>query len=246
MEPFLRIVLFPLALIRFILLWMTTILFAILVLLEYRRYRKTGVFKFWSAQNWGKTCLFILGLRCSKNALPIKGCYILMPNHRSYLDIMVCAAYSPSAFVAKHEVKSWPVLGQALSANQTVLVKRGEMKSLLHTMQSIKAKIEKDISITLYPEGTTSKGPGILPFKGGSFKVAADLQVPIIPCAIHYNNEGMAWVGSDTLIPHFFSQFWQPASKVTLRFGQAIVTNNHEQLKTAVRDQILQLLNAME
>ncbi|MBN2806551.1 MAG: 1-acyl-sn-glycerol-3-phosphate acyltransferase [Prolixibacteraceae bacterium] len=245
MKVFYRIVLFPLAFIRFVLLWLVTIFFALTVLFENRFYRRTGNFHFWSARNWGKTCLFILGLRCSKNTFPEIHRFILMPNHRSYLDIMVCAAYSSSAFVAKQEVKKWPVLGQALSANQSVLVKRGELKSLLNTMQAIKTSLEKGVSIILFPEGTTSYGPGILPFKSGSFKIAAELQVPVIPCAIHYLDPNMAWIGSDTLIPHFFRQFWQLSSEVKLRFGEPLISTDHHQLKAATKEQIIQMLENM-
>jgi 1-acyl-sn-glycerol-3-phosphate acyltransferase len=242
MKIFYRIVLFPLTFVRFVLLWLVTIFFAIAVVIENLLYKRSGNFNFWSSRNWGKTCLFILGLRCTKSAFPKTDCYILMPNHRSYLDIMVFAAYSPSAFVAKQEVKKWPVLGQALSASQAVLVNRSELKSLLNTMQSIKSSIEKGISITLFPEGTTSIGPGILPFKSGSFKIAADLQVPVIPCAIHYRDIGMAWIGSDALIPHFFRQFWQPTSMVNIQFGKPLVSSDHQKLKAEVKEQIIQML----
>lgn len=242
MKYLFRIMLFPLALIRFLILWLLTAFFAISVLFENRNYRRKGVFRFWSARNWGKSCLFVLGFHCKRNALPQIERFILMPNHRSYIDIMVCAAHSPSAFVAKREVSKWPIIGQALSANQTVLVNRGELKSLLHTMQSIKTSLEKGISITLFPEGTTSIGPGILNFKSGSFKIAADLKVPVIPCAIQYSDRNMAWVGTDTLIPHFFRQFWQPFSKVSIVFGDPVVVSDQQILKTTVRERILHLL----
>jgi len=213
----------------------------ITVIIENIIYKRTGRFRFWSSRNWGKISLIILGFRIKRNAFPKAANYLLMPNHRSYIDIMIAAVCSPSAFVAKAEVKKWPVLGQALKANQTVIVNRNELKSLMNTMHQIKKSIERGISITVFPEGTTFEGPGIKPFKNGTFKIAADLAIPIVPCAIEYHDKKMAWIGNDAFVPHFFRQMWQPISRAEIRFGQPIVCSDYLELKSETEQQIIRL-----
>lgn len=242
MQKFLRYLLFPLSFIRFVLLWLISVFFMFTVIIENIIYKRTGRYGFWSSRNWGKISLFILGFRIRQNEFPKAENYLLMPNHRSYIDIMIVASCSSSVFVAKTEVKKWPVLGQALKASQTVIVNRNEIKSLMNTMHQIKKTIEKGISITVFPEGTTFEGPGIKPFKNGTFKIAADQAIPIIPCAIEYHDKKMAWVGNDAFVTHFFRQMWHPISRAEIRFGQPLVLSDYQELKSETEQKIIQLL----
>lgn len=242
MNVVLSILLFPLALIRFILIWLLTAVFVVIVGIEYNLYKQTGQFKFWSQQRWGRSLLFILGFRVARNPISVKGNYLLMPNHRSYIDILITAAYSPSAFVSKAEIGRWPIIGPALKWDKAILVQRNELRSLLGTMKSIKSSIEEGISVTVFPEGTTFAGTGTKPFKNGTFKIAADQGIQIVPCAIKYASDTIAWVGKDTLIPHFFLNFWKPVSKASISFGSPIKGAEFQQLKSETESSINRLL----
>lgn len=237
-----QIILFPLALVRFILVWVVTAFFAFVVSIEYSLHKKPGTFKFWCQQHWGRTALFILGFKVKRNTHSGEGSYLLMPNHRSYIDILIMAAYSPSAFVSKAEIGKWPIIGPALKWNHAILVQRDEMKSLLGTMKQIKASIEDKVSVTVFPEGTTFAGPGTKVFKNGTFKIAAEQQIPIVPCAIAYPDKTMAWVGQDTLVPHVFGHFWKPISKAEIKFGQAISGADFKELRDKTKHTIDEML----
>ncbi|MGF7138918.1 lysophospholipid acyltransferase family protein [Roseimarinus sediminis] len=242
MKNLFRLLLFPLAFIRLLLVLMVSFFFLFIVYIEYRISLRTGKYHFWSMRNWGKIVCWILGIKVEHNAPPTGGKYIIMPNHTSYLDILLIAAYSPSAFVAKAELKSWPILGQTLKAGHIITVNRKELSSLLNTMKRIRESVEGGMPVTVFPEGTTSKGPELLPFKNGSFKIAADLKVDIVPCAIVYHDKGDVWIGDDTFIAHFFRQMWQPVKKVKLFYGTPLQSEDYLQLKTATRKSIEQLL----
>ena len=245
MSKFFRILFFPLALIRLLLLILSSLFFMCTVIIEDKISHKKGSFIFWSARYWGKISLFILGIYVKKNSLPLHSKYLLMPNHSSYLDILLLAAYSPSAFVAKAELLKWPIIGKALKSSRAIMVNRKELKSLLNTLDKIKQSIENNISITVFPEGTTSLGPQLLPFKKGTFKIAADLQIPIIPCAIYYWDINNAWCNKINIFRHYFRQFCNPISIVSLQFGTPVQSTDYKGLKDKTKASIETMLNSI-
>jgi 1-acyl-sn-glycerol-3-phosphate acyltransferase len=203
-------------------------------------------FKFITAKWWGRSALFLLGFIVKRNQLPKQPVYILMPNHRSYVDIFLMAAYSPSAFIAKAEIAKWPLIGIALKHCKAIFVKRDSLKSMVNTMEAISQSIENGISVTLFPEGTTTSGPGTKVFKSGSFKMAAEMNAAIIPCAISYLDPNHAWVGDDTFIVHFFRQMWKPFSFVQVRFGEPIKSTDMDLLKEQTKLAIDTMLEKMD
>jgi 1-acyl-sn-glycerol-3-phosphate acyltransferase len=245
MKVFFRILLFPLSLFRFIMVWLACLVYLLFLLVEVRFFRRDGSFPNWSARNWGKTILFILGFVVKRNSFPPLKNYILMPNHRSYIDVLLMSAYSSTTFVGKAEVLKWPVIGQAMKYGRAIIVNRKDMNSKINTMRKIGESVMNGISVTVFPEGTTFKGPGILPFKNGTFKVAAELNIPIIPCAIQFRDAEHAWVDDDLFVPHFFRQMWKPVSHVEVRFGNPISNNNFNDLKEETKQAISAMLESM-
>jgi 1-acyl-sn-glycerol-3-phosphate acyltransferase len=246
MKSLLRILLFPLSLFRFILAWFACLLFFLFLLIEVGLFRRNGSFPTWTARNWGKTLLVILGFVVKRNTFPFLKKYILMPNHRSYIDVLLMAAYSTSTFVGKVEVLKWPVIGSAMKKGKAIIVDRKKMKSKIDTMRKIGESVMNGIPVTVFPEGTTFKGPGILPFKNGTFKVAAEMDIPIIPCAINFRDTDDAWVGEDLFVPHFFRQLWKPVSFVEVHFGEPITSNDFNVLKEETMLSVNRMLDKME
>lgn len=196
----------------------------------------------WVMRTWGKSILFFLGLKIISNEIPENKNFILMPNHRSYLDIFIVAALTPAAMVGKAELKKWPLGKLGVKVTGSILVDRSEIKSLVQTMNRIKETVNQGIPVILFPEGTTFKGPLTKPFKNGSFQIAADSRIPVIPMAIHYKDENDAWVGDDTLLPHFFRQMGKPITYVYLRYGTPVVDLDYKFIQQQTRDQINAML----
>ncbi|SHF67935.1 1-acyl-sn-glycerol-3-phosphate acyltransferase [Mariniphaga anaerophila] len=192
----------------------------------------------WSMRTWGRSILFVCGVKIKRNDIPDTDNFILMPNHRGYLDIFIVAANTPAAFVAKAELKKWPFLKGGGRISHTIFVSRSELRSAIATMGKIKASVSKGIPVALFPEGTSFKGPLTRPFKKGSFKIAADTGIPVIPMAIHFKDEDDAWVGNDTFIGHFFRQMGKPVTFVTIRYGTPLVNNDYKTLQQETREQI--------
>jgi 1-acyl-sn-glycerol-3-phosphate acyltransferase len=246
MKMLFRILLFPLAFLRFVTIVIVTFICMLLVIAEDYLTGEKREFRFVTMKWWGRSVLFLLGVVVQRNQIPSLPTYILMPNHRSYVDIFLMSALSPSAFIAKAELLTWPLIGLALRHCKAIMVKRDSLKSMVETMNAIQQSIEKGVSVTLFPEGTTFRGPGTRLFKSGSFKIAAELGIPVIPCAISYRNAGHAWVGNDMFISHFFRQFWKPLSIVNVRFGEPVCSSDMDELKEQTKQAIDDMLEVID
>lgn len=199
----------------------------------------------WVMRTWGKSIMFIWGIKVDKNELPKNGNFILMPNHRSYIDIFIVAGLTPAALVGKAELKKWPFGKLGAKVTNSILVDRKEIKSMMKTLNKIKKSVSQGIPVTLFPEGTTYKGPLTKSFKNGSFKIAADTQIPVIPMAIHYKDIEDAWVGKDTFLGHVFRQMGKPFSKVYIRYGEPVSSSNYSELQTEVKKRIDEMLKEL-
>jgi 1-acyl-sn-glycerol-3-phosphate acyltransferase len=233
---------FPVAFLRLILVVLVSLYVVIVGWFWLKFFGFSKKLQNWVLQTWGKSSIFILGIKIDSNELPGLKNFILMPNHRSYLDIFIVAALIPAAMVAKAELKNWPLGKVGIKITNSILVNRTEIKSLLKTMNKIKESVQKGIPVILFPEGGTYKGPLTKPFKNGSFQIAADLNIPVIPMAINYRNVDDAWIGNDTFLKHFFYQMGKPVTKVDIRFGTPVSGNEYQQIQNQVKEQINSML----
>jgi 1-acyl-sn-glycerol-3-phosphate acyltransferase len=236
---------FPLALLRLVLVFIVSAATAALGLIWLKLFGFSRTLQQRIMVFWGKSMLLICGILVKKNEAPAVSRFILMTNHRSYLDIFILAAYIPASFVSKAEVKKWPLLSAGARLTNMIFVSRSDLKSLVSAMNSIKASVNSGIPVTLFPEGTTYKGPCTKPFKKGSFKIAADTGIPVIPAAIHYSDEDDAWIDDDTFAGHFLRQMGKPVTHVHLQFGEAVSNSDDKWLRNKVREQIDSLLKNM-
>ncbi len=239
------ILLFPLALFRLIAVFLISFYVGSIGWLWLQFFGFSKKLQNWSQKTWGKSILLICGIRTQKNSIPTTEKFILMPNHRSYIDIFVAAAFTPAAFVGKAELKKWPLLKLGAKLTHSIFVSRSELQSLVSTMHKIKERVNSGIPVLLFPEGTTSKGPLTRTFKKGSFKIAADTKIPVIPMAIHYPDEKDAWIDNDTFLGHFFRQMSKPISKVYLKYGSISINDEHTILQKEVKSKIDSMLEEL-
>lgn len=223
----LRLVLFPIS----TLLAALTGLFFKLIGLPHRAVY--GVFKLWS-----KTQHIILNVKVETEGVVPENGAIIMANHRSYLDIVMIPSKTPVVFVAKASVRKWPVVGWGGDAMRTLWVERSSKESRKQTRRAIMERLNDNLSVIIYPEGTTSVGPKVLEFKPGMFHAVAGTGLEIIPVAIEYENPNMAWVGQDTFIPHFLREFGARCTRVKVAFGEPVRGEDGEALRREVQEWI--------
>jgi 1-acyl-sn-glycerol-3-phosphate acyltransferase len=111
---------------------------------------------------------------------------LIVANHVSWLDIFVINALHPCRFVAKAEIRSWPVLGWLAAAAGTVFIARGNRRELRHIFKGLVSVLHEGQRVAFFPEGTTSRQGEVLPFHANLFEAAIDARVAVQPYALSY------------------------------------------------------------
>ncbi|MFV8750213.1 lysophospholipid acyltransferase family protein [Nannocystaceae bacterium ST9] len=166
---------------------------------------------------------------------------ILVANHISYLDPLVIMSAVPTLAIAKHEVARWPVLGELCRGLDMLLVDRSSPHSGARVLLRARTLLERGASILVFPEGTTTRGDDVLPFKRGVFGLARRLGLPVVPIALDYLDEDVAWVDDMLLLPHYFKTSGQPRVGARLEFGAPMFaepSERAEQFAARVRDRL--------
>lgn len=148
---------------------------------------------FWLEKLTAVSILFILNVRVTAvDAAKIQQHHgLLFPNHVSYLDIFVLLCVTPTRFLAKAEIRRWPLIGWAATAVGCVYVERGDQASR-HRARAAVAQADHFPPITIFPEGTRGPGKALLPFRYGAFEIAAHGRIPYLPLAIVYDDVSVA------------------------------------------------------
>lgn len=145
-------------------------------------------FKFW-ASTWSRFAMFMGGIRVRtddhSNLTSGQAC-VFASNHQSMLDIMVLSAGIPypMAFVAKAELRGWPIIGPALSRSPSVFVDRTTARKAVATIAQAAESIRGGNSMVVFPEGERTYSGETARFMKGAFRLAIQAGVPLVPVAI--------------------------------------------------------------
>ena len=178
----------------------------------------------------------ILGMSITWHGDKPSSPHVVMANHRSYADAVVLPVSFPVVFVARHETKSWPIIGWGASVLGTIWVKRKIKESRRATRAAVKDRLENGYGIVIFPEGKTAVGPGLLEYHKGMFYTCAENDFPIAAAAIEFEDQNIAWVGNTWFIPHAFKHFGARRINIHVSFGPSFRNSDAEQLLTDVRD----------
>lgn len=120
-----------------------------------------------------------------RGALPA-GARMFVMNHISWLDIYALNALRPSQFVAKAEIRSWPLIGLLSQRTGTIFIERGKRHAVHDVVRTLAQRLRDGHSAAVFPEGTTTCGDQLLPFHANLIEAALQAQVPITPIALRY------------------------------------------------------------
>jgi 1-acyl-sn-glycerol-3-phosphate acyltransferase len=142
---------------------------------------------------------------------PVPNSGLLVCNHLSYLDVLVLGALKPAVFVAKREVRYWPVFGWFATLAGTVFVDRERRTQTGRAAEGIQGVLESGRLIVLFPEGTSSDGKTVLPFKSSLLEPTMKTTWPLSVGALGYElldgdvGEEICYWKDMTFFPHLLN-----------------------------------------
>lgn len=197
-------------------------------------------------------------LRCFNIQLTVSGLppdrsikhVLFVANHVSWADIHALNSLIPVRFVAKLEIKDWPVFGYLVKKSGTIFINRTRQRDAARVLKVVTQAIKLGDNLCVFPEGTTTDGQQVLPFKSSLIQAAIDAQATVIPFAIHYPlpdgspNLAAAYAGDTSMIESMQAFLSMQTPRVHLHFCTPIAADLFERqaLATHTRTAIIAAL----
>lgn len=136
--------------------------------------------------SWAIALLDSLGVEVEADLTHVTPGALVVANHVSWIDIYVINAALPSAFVAKAEIRHWPVIGWLAAKNDTIFLRRGSRGHARIINEEIGDILASGQHVAVFPEGTTTDGRSLLHFHAALLQPALTAGRPVLPVAISY------------------------------------------------------------
>lgn len=190
-------------------------------------------------RRWARRVLSGVGVRVETAGTPPDEPCLILANHRSYLDPILLLRDVFAFPVAKAELAGWPLIGKGAKWAGILYVQRERGGSRVSTLKALADVIQQQgFSVILFPEGTTSDLPGMLPFKKGSLRTATKWQLPVAPVAICFDDPRDYWVGEVSFLEHAWQRFQDREIRVRVCYGPLMRHDDPEILEANVRQWI--------
>jgi 1-acyl-sn-glycerol-3-phosphate acyltransferase len=184
-------------------------------------------------RRWSRKMLSILSVSIREQRVPKKvpeRCMLVL-NHISWLDVFVIHASHPTTFIAKSEIRDWPVVGSLCTRAGTLYIERGTRAGALRARQAIAEAIERGVLVAFFPEGTTSYGRSLGRFHPALFQPALDVAATLQPVALRYvdaagmHTDAAAYAGESSLIESVWSVVSARSIVAEVRLLEPLPTN---------------------
>ncbi|MDZ7292350.1 MAG: 1-acyl-sn-glycerol-3-phosphate acyltransferase [candidate division KSB1 bacterium] len=187
---------------------------------------------------WARTVARILGLQINVKGRPPQPPFYLVSNHLSYVDIIVYFTQVHCIFVAKAELAHWPVFGWLAKSGNTLFIDRSNKKDIPRVNALIEKAMHESDGIIIFPEGTSTKGSEVLPFKSPLLEYAAEKNFPVSYATIHYRTSpsdppahlSVCWWGDMTFGGHFLDLLKVSRICATVEFGPTTVSGSDRKI----------------
>ncbi len=171
---------------------------------------------------------------------------VFVGNHISYIDIPVIGSLIPATFIAKADVRKWPIFGLLSMLAQTIFIERNR-EAAQKCITDIKNALKKNRSLILFPEGTSTQGIEVLPFKSSIFDLFLHddlkeklLVQPFTICIQRVDNKDIkttqdldiyAWYGDMTMLPHLWAIGKSKGVDILVTFHEPHAAKNYDNRK---------------
>ena len=161
-------------------------------------------------QVWSRWLMALCGVRMEVRGTPVlQGAVLWVANHVSWVDIFVLNSVRTTSFVAKSDIRRWPVIGLLVAWAGTLFIDRTHRRAMHRANQQMQECFDQGDAVGLFPEGTTTDGSRVQPFRAGLFQASVQAAVPVQPVALRFLRGGrpapeLAFVGEQTLVANLW------------------------------------------
>jgi 1-acyl-sn-glycerol-3-phosphate acyltransferase len=175
---------------------------------------------------WARGMLSAIGIEVRVKGHPAHGPVLMAANHISWLDILVMHAACHCRFVAKSEIRDWPVLGTLTTGGGSLYIERSSNRDALRVVHQMAEALQQGHVLAVFPEGGTGDGITLLPFHANLLQAAISVNAPIQPIALqfidaHTHDISLApcYRDNDTLIGSLWRTLCAPPLLAQVRYG---------------------------
>jgi 1-acyl-sn-glycerol-3-phosphate acyltransferase len=204
--------------------------------------------RLWVVRRWASGLLRILQIRVTAIGPRPAPPFLLVSNHLSYLDVILLASLVDTVFVAKREVRRWPLFGSAASAIGCIFVDRAARRDAPRVGEAMRNAFRAGHGVVLFAEGTSSDGTDVLQLRSALLEWPAGDNLPVHTAALSYQTSpgdppascALCWWGDMTFLPHLAGVCRLGPSEARVVFGAATVSaTDRKHLARITRSAIL-------
>ncbi len=200
---------------------------------------------------WCRSLCWLFGVSLEVRGERIQSPVLLAANHVSWLDILVVASFWPVCFLSKSEVRRWPGIGAVATALGTIYIARGERNGSGEAIEAMSERLAAGRQVLFFPEGTTSPGSELLPFRPRLFQAAIAVGAPVQPLTIQYFSERgdcstyAPFVDDEKLLRHVIRLAGEKETHAVLTLGEAVESEQRgrNELALLMREQMVEVIN---
>lgn len=151
---------------------------------------------------------------------------LLVSNHLGYFDILLICSVAPAVFVSRADVRGWPLFGWLAKLGGTIFIQRERRMDVGEANREIQTALDAGLLLVVFPEGTSSNGETILPFRASLLEPALRGGYEIsIACLQYELDDGdpkteVCYWGEHTFFPHLLNLLGKKSIRAKLRFGK--------------------------
>lgn len=204
--------------------------------------------------SWATAIANAVGVRLHVSGPIPSAPFLLVSNHLSYLDIIVLLSLTDGRFVARHDLGSWPFIGLLVRAGGTILVERERRADAAAAARAMREALDEGNGVVLFPEGTSTAGHHVLPFRSSLFEPAVQLGQPVSTVALRYETpdgspsatDSVCWWGDMPFASHVWGVLMLPRIDAHVAFGREPVSGgDRKRLAAAAHESVVALHDAL-
>ena len=184
-------------------------------------------------RKWSAGLMRIFGFRLRRIGTPLPDPVLFVANHVSWVDIEMLHSQRMMGFVAKQEIRGWPVVGWLTARGETIFHQRGSQESLGDVLQQMVERLREGHSVGAFPEGGTRDGRELGPFHARLFYASVEANVAVQPVALCYGTGGdaqtiVAFAKRESFAQNFWRLLGEPARTVDVIYLTPILPGEAE------------------